>query len=62
LPDGEGFPEIYYENKEICFTWLVPITDDEVKSIEEGGADSFEEKLAEKMEWDFSWNRNSFIL
>jgi hypothetical protein len=46
-PDGEGFPEIFSEEKEILFLWLLPITDAEVEFIRENGYPAFEEKYLE---------------
>ncbi len=62
-PDGEGFPEIFSEGKEILFLWFLPITDAEAEFINKNGYEVFEEKYLEREpESEFyGWNRASWV-
>lgn len=59
--DGEGFPELFFNQKEIHFLWIVPITDEELRYLNDTSPDMLEEKFLE-FEVDFAnWDRNSLI-
>ncbi len=59
--DGEGFKEIFFDKKEVLFIWLLPITHNEKKLIEEKGLEALEDKLFEKNIEDYNWDRKSLV-
>ncbi len=59
--DGEGFKELFFDKKEVLFIWLLPITHNEKKLVEEKGLDALEDKLFEKSITDYSWDRKSIV-
>lgn len=61
FPDGEGFPEIEIDGREIEFIWLLPVTDSELKHLKKEGYDSLEEKLFASEVNFFDWNRDSVV-
>jgi len=59
--DGAGFKEIFFDKKEVLFIWLLPITYNEKKLIEDKGLEALEDKLFEKSITDYSWDRKSLV-
>lgn len=59
--DGDDFPEIYFDDKEICFIWLIPINEKEKNFITLNSYEEFENILSEKSINDFTWDRKSFV-
>ena len=60
--DGEGFPELWSDDREILFIWLAPVTDAESQYLKEHGYESLDEKLFEREDVNFfDWNRPSVL-
>lgn len=61
FPEGEGFPELYSEDREIEFIWLLPVTDSEIDFMKKHGYDALEEKLFESEADFYDWNRKPVV-
>ena len=60
--DGEGFPELMIDDKEIQFIWLLPVTDSESVYMKDHGYETLDEKLFETDDVNFfDWNRPSVL-
>ncbi len=59
--DGEGFPEIFVNSKEVLFLWLLPISTSEVDYINKNGYEALEELFIQKDMIDFGWDRDPII-
>jgi hypothetical protein len=59
--EGEGFPEVSVEGKEVQFMRLVPITNAEVRFLEQNGYDALENRLESPDGVLYRWNRDSVV-
>lgn len=61
FPDGEGFPEIEYDGREVYFIWLIPVTDSEISFLKKAGYDALEDKLYGSDTELWNWNRKPVV-